>query len=258
MSSLVLKVVSGGFCSNHLSIYPYKTVGNQPPTPSSSNGSSVNLLSVDGKIAYRVPCNIGYYFSSRLEPKYRWSPPKDFLDMLMGNVEIVVTSPNDMHKNPKTKSLGWIDYSHPDGMVYSGIDSGLYADVIPFKTSFKDTLIECEDHSNPIKAENCEQYSFEYLEGLDILSHRARFLTKLAVLFEHFGLDGTLKYIEENLDQAAECYGGIHNLIREIQTNPAENELKTIKFKNMSWQIPKYGITQELKLARYPGQVMAD
>tara|TARA_A100001015_G_C14987285_1_gene712168 strand:- start:1056 stop:1829 length:774 start_codon:yes stop_codon:yes gene_type:complete len=256
--TLVLKAISGGFCSNHLSIYPHKTVGNQPPTPTSSNGSSVNLLSVDGKMSYRVPSNIGYYFSSRLKPKYRWSPPKDLLDMLMGKVDIVITSSNEVHTNPKTTSLGWIDYAHPDGTVYSGVDSGFYADVSPFKTSFNDTLIECEDHSNPTKANNCEEFSYEYLEGLDILSHRARFLTKFAVLLEHFGLDDTLKYIKENLDQAAECYGGVDNLIREIHTNPANNELKTIKFKDMTWQIPKYGITQELKIARYPGQVMAD
>ena len=112
-------------------------------------------------------------------------------------------------------------------MVYSGIDSGLYADVHPFRVSeeFKNSLIDCEDHSNIEKVSDCEGKSKEYLEYLNILSNRARFLTKMAAIFEHCGVDYGMDYIYNNKSKAESCYGGESNLFLNVEKLNSETNI---------------------------------
>lgn len=224
-NSLILKAVKGPFASSHLSIFPYTSIGGK--TPTSSNIVSVNFIPADGGLGYRVPGNVGYYFSERLEPKFRWNPPRGLLDILCGK-DIIVYSSEPV--NNKVESVGWIDYAHPNGIVHSGMDYGLYGDVHPFHTNLKDTLIECEDHNNVKAAPNCEGQSDAFLENLQVLSDRARFITKLAMVFDQLGIEEGLKYVQQNITQAIDCYG-VNNVI--TTTDSADSKTTVVRFPTM-------------------------
>ena len=187
--------------SSHLSIFPHKTL---PKTFShaQSNRLTISLFNTD--LFFLLPGNFAYYLDIE-DLKYRWHPPTELRDMLTGRADICLC--HESMPSKEAEYIGWIDYAHPDGTIFSGMDHGLVQDVQTFHVAFQDTLVDVADHSKPKAADNCLSLSDAELKQMTIIAKRAKFLTEIANLRSTFCLHDINKFLDENREEAIVRFG---------------------------------------------------
>ena len=171
----------GEYMSAHLSIFPCKTIAEaaeKGPTSNSTNSTFVVLG--DAEEAWCVPGNLPSYMRPELEPKMRFDPPQRIKDMLLGKLPI----PLEYHfPEENLKQVGWVDYAHDDGTVYSGTYNGggfNYINEFKVPDAFKGCLVECADHDDVSLASNCAGMTEAELKDMDVIHRRAQWLFQIA------------------------------------------------------------------------------
>ena len=187
--------------SAHLSMFPLTTL------PARTLEDAVNKehiviveatpLQTTGKIeqvykGYEVPGNLDYFMRRKEDNKYRYNPPDDFKDMLLGKTPILIklACENASEVNIEIERIGWVDYVHKENdelCVYAGVKiaNSIY-DVHKYEIDDKDLadkLIEY-DFPNPIKIAhgNCSGMSDEDLKAMDAISERMFFIKNISRL----------------------------------------------------------------------------
>lgn len=166
------------YVSSHVSIFPEKTA---PTTMTEGMKNNRQFSLANESFHYMVPLNFYYYMREGIAPQYRWHPPEGLCDMLSGKSAIII---DDTMNTPPPEYVGWIDYAHSDGEVYSGTLHGFVVMVEKFTVSNTNSLIEFFDHGNPSPAKSCE--SLEDKNQLNVMAKRAEFLSKIAGMHENF------------------------------------------------------------------------
>ena len=173
----------GNFTSAHLSIFPCKTV--QEAAEKGSRSYTVNSTYVivgDAEEAWCMPGNLEHYMRKELEPKMRFNPPWRFKDMMLGRIPIPLEY---YFPEEDIKQVGWVDYAHEDGTVYSGTYNGGGFDYVnEFKVpeALKGCLVECADHDDVSAASNCADMSPAELKEMDVIAKRTAWLFQVAAM----------------------------------------------------------------------------
>lgn len=218
-SGTVLRSEDGGYVSAHLSMFPGKTI---------ESGKSVNRVSVilwDGKDhqAFALPGNFGFYMSPRDDARLRWLPSGRILSMLRGDTDVVVscTSECDISTLVDVGTIvpvGWIEYAHSDGMVYSGTHSGFFSTVQEFSVDLADTLIDAYEGVAPVAAKSCVELDKRETKEMDICAKRADFLGNLARAITRDGVEGAMANLVSVQSSVQNLYGE-GNFVTELGTD---------------------------------------
>ena len=173
----------GTFTSSHLSIFPCKSI--EEAAEKGPNSHSVNSTFVvvgDAEEAWCMPGNLDHYMRKELEPEMRFNPPQRFKDMMLGKIPIPLEYYFPLED---IKQVGWVDYAHEDGTVYSGTYNGggfNYVNEFKVPDALKGCLVECDDHSDVSPASNCANLSAAELKEMDVIAKRTAWLFQVAAM----------------------------------------------------------------------------
>ena len=173
----------GNFTSAHLSIFPCKTIAEAAEKgPRSHTVNSTYVIVGDAEEAWCMPGNLEHYMRKELAPEMRFNPPQRFKDMMLGKIPI----PLEYYiPEENIQQVGWVDYAHEDGTVYSGTYNGGGFDYVnEFKVphALKGCLVECADHDDVSAASNCANLSAAELKEMDVIAKRTAWLFQVAAM----------------------------------------------------------------------------
>ena len=173
----------GEFMSAHLSIFPSKSIEEaREKGPRSYTVNSTYVIVGDAEEAWCMPGNLEHYMRAGLEPKMRFNPPWRFKDMMLGRIPIPLEY---YFPEEDIKQVGWVDYAHEDGTVYSGTYNGGgfdYVNEFKVPNALKGRLVECADHDNVSAASNCADMSPAELKEMDVIAKRTAWLFQVAAM----------------------------------------------------------------------------
>lgn len=200
-SRITLKLVKEPWVSSHLSIFPTKKI------PENFVRSAINnhtIVLANNTHHYIVPGNFAYYMRQDQQAKYRWFPPQGLRDMLDGTTSIFFDKDDII---PRPEYVGWIDYAHEDGFVYSGTYQGILTSSQKYQVNLSDALVEFRDHSHPICAENCSNLDDEATSQMNRICLRAEFITQIAQMHSNFSMREINTYLKTSEVECKNIFG---------------------------------------------------